>query len=40
MALADALLVLPRGVLDAAAGTTLRAIPLGGDGSYDTAPLR
>jgi molybdopterin molybdotransferase len=40
MALANALLVLPRGVLEAPAGTTLRAIPLGGEGPYATAPLR
>lgn len=39
MALANALLVLPRGVLEAPAGTTLRAIPLGADGPFADTPL-
>lgn len=38
MARADALLVLPRGVRDAPAGATLRAIPLGDGVAFATAP--
>lgn len=38
MARADALLVLPRGMREAGVGTTLRAIPLGGDMAYSSSP--